>query len=104
MTYKLRLTLEAKRQIQIIGDFIAQDSPENARRWRQKIRERIRSLQTFPEQEIAYSKCDVGRDIRHIFYGVYRILFTIERDAVVVLSVRHGARKPLTLDEARELG
>lgn len=106
MTYKVRIALEAKRQVQAISNYIALHSPEHARRWRQRIRERMSSLRTFPEHEIAYHKHDVGRDIRHIFYGVYRILFTIEQDhdTVVVLSVRHGAKKPLTLDEVRKLG
>jgi plasmid stabilization system protein ParE len=104
MNYKVRLTLEAKRNIQAISSYIAQDSPESARRWRRHIRERMRTLRNHPEHEIAYHARHVGRDVRHTFYGVYRILFTIEQDTVVVLSVRHGARKPLTLDEVRELG
>jgi hypothetical protein len=61
--------------------------------------------QRFPERhEVAYSVGDVGRDVRHTFYGVYRILYTIEQDTVVILSVRHAARKPLTIDEVRRLG
>ncbi len=105
MSHKVRLTREAKEQIAAISAYIAQDSPTNARRWRQRIREHIRSLKTFPERcEVAFRAQDVGRDIRHTFYGVYRILYTIDNDTVVVLCVRHGARRPLTLDEAREIG
>lgn len=74
MMYKVRLTLEAKRQVKTVSDYIAQDSPDNARRWRQRLRERMRSLQAFPEQEIVYFTRDVGRDVRHILYGAYRIL------------------------------
>jgi toxin ParE1/3/4 len=104
MTYKVRLSFEAKRNVTAISDYIAQDSPANARRWRQGIRELMRALRTSPEHEIVYCARDVGRDIRHSFYGVYRILFTIEQDTVVILAVRHGARKPLSLDEVRQLG
>ena len=104
MSHKVRLAAEAKQQISGISDHIAFDSPLNARRWRKNIREQMRSLKNFPERhELAYRAQDVGRDIRHTFYGVYRILYTVDEDTVVVLSVRHGARQPLTLDEVRQL-
>jgi plasmid stabilization system protein ParE len=104
MSHKVRLTLEVERQLRQISDYIAQDSVENARRWRSAMRRRMQSLRDFPERhEIAYAAKDVGRDVRHTFYGVYRILYTIEKDAVVVLSLRHGARKPLTIDDIRRL-
>jgi plasmid stabilization system protein ParE len=104
MRREVRLTLEAKQQIGAISNYIAQDSVENARRWRRTIRERIRGLSNFAEHEVAYQARDVGRDIRHTFYGVYRGLYTVEQDSVIVLTVRHGARRPLTLDEVRNLG
>ena len=92
MSHKVRLTFEVKQQVAVISDYIAQDSRTNAQHWRQSIRERMRSLKDFPERhEVAYLARDVGRDIRHTFYGVYRILYTIEGDTVVVLTVRHGA-------------
>lgn len=38
-------------------------------------------------------------EVRHLLYGhpphVYRILFTIEGNAVFVLHIRHGRRQPL---------
>lgn len=105
MSRKVRLTNEAVGHIAIISDYIAQDSPRNAKRWRESLRERLRSLAHFSDRhEIAYGVGEVGRDVRHTFFGVYRILYTVEADTVVVLSVRHGARKPLTPDEVRRLG
>jgi len=104
MSRKVRLTLEAKQQIRAISTYIAQDSAEGARRWRRILRERLRALRDFSGHEIAYTVQDVGRDIQHTFFGIYRILFTLEQDSVVVLTVRHGARRPLTLSEVRKLG
>jgi len=104
MSHKVRLTQEAKVQLASISAYIVQDSVEKARRWRSTIRRKMLSLEDFPERhEIAYSAYDIGRDIRHTFYGIYRVLYTIEGGTVVVLSVRHGARKPLTIDEVRRL-
>jgi plasmid stabilization system protein ParE len=85
---KVRITFETKRQIAAISDYIAQDSPENARRWRTAIRERMRSLKHFPERhEIAFSASAVGHDVRHTFVGVYRVLYTAEDDSVVIITV-----------------
>jgi plasmid stabilization system protein ParE len=105
MSHKVRLTSETYDAIAEISDFIAQDSPTNARRWRLALLERLRSLRQFPERhEIAYPSAAVGRDIRNTFFGSYRVLYAIEGDKVVVLTVRHGARKPLTFAEVRNLG
>ena len=104
MNYKVRLTAEVKQQIEAISRYIAQDSRQNAKKWRHSIRGRFRSLGNMPERhEVAYRAADVGRDIRHTFFGVYRILYTLEHDTVVVVSVRHGARQPIALDELRRL-
>jgi plasmid stabilization system protein ParE len=88
-----------------IAEFIAQDSAFYARRWKQRIRERMRELRHFPEKhEIAYRADQVGRDVRHTFFGVYRILYTIDDHCVVVITVRHGARQPPSIDDIRRLG
>jgi mRNA-degrading endonuclease RelE of RelBE toxin-antitoxin system len=64
----------------------------------------LRSLENFPDRhEIVYRASDVGRDVRHTFFGVYRVLYTVDAEAVVVLTVRHGARRPMTADEVRRL-
>jgi len=103
MKYSVRISLEAKQHLDAIGRYIAEDSAEQAKRWRRNLFQQIRSLETFPHREIVYPAQQVGRDIRHIFFGVYRILFTIERDTVVVLAIRHGARKPLSPKDIRKL-
>ena len=104
MSDRVRITHEADSQITAIKDYIAQDSPDSARHWRFQLRERLRSLKSFPDRhEIAYSAGDVGFDVRHTFFGTYRILYTIRDDSVVIISVRHGARRPLTSDEVRRL-
>jgi plasmid stabilization system protein ParE len=105
MAHRLRITQEAKSNIAGISAYIAKDSPANARRWRRKIRERIRSIGVLPVQhEVAYPSSLVGRDVRHAFLGVYRILYDVRDDEIFVLSVRHGGRQPLTPDEVRRLG
>ena len=104
MSYQVRLTQEAKSNIAAISGYIAKDSPANARRWRNRIRERIGSLKDFPTRhEIIYLASLVGRDVRHTIFGVYNILYAIVESDVVVIAVRHGARQPLTPEEVRRL-
>lgn len=105
MSHKVRLTQEAKDHIRAISDYIAQDSLPNARRWELSLRQRLRTLKDFPERhEIAFPASQAGRDVRHTFFGVYRVLYEILGDTVMVLAVRHGARRPLSPDEVRRLG
>ena len=48
--------------------------------------------------------CESELDLFRVFQsGIYRVLYTIEDYEVIVLSVRHGARQPLTADEVRRL-
>jgi plasmid stabilization system protein ParE len=96
MQHKLRLSDETLRQIEAIGDYIANDSPQNARRWMEGILASIETLRNFPQRHaVLYSTEQAGREIRQTFYGVYRILYEIQEDTVYVLTVRHGARRPM---------
>jgi len=96
MPHKIRLSNEAVRQITAIGDYIALDSPGNALHWVERLRETVGTLSTYPERhEVLYTAAQAGREVRHTFYGVYRILYEIQGDTVYVLTVRHGARRPI---------
>jgi plasmid stabilization system protein ParE len=105
MALRLLITQEAKDNIAEICAYIAKDSRENARRWRKLLRERLKSLKDLPmKHEIAYPAELVGWDVRHTFFGVYRILYVMRENDLAVISVRHGARTPLTAEEVRRLG
>jgi plasmid stabilization system protein ParE len=96
MPHKIRLSDEALRQITAIGDYIAKDSSDNARRWIIRLRAAIDTLCTFPKRHaVLYTAAEAGREVRQTFYGVYRILYEIQDDTVYVLTVRHGAQRPI---------
>jgi len=96
MPHKIRLSDEALRQITVIGDYIAQDSPDNARRWIVRLRATVDALRAFPKRHaVLYTAAEASREVRQTFYGVYRILYEIQDDTVYVLTVRHGARRPI---------
>ncbi|NOZ40387.1 MAG: type II toxin-antitoxin system RelE/ParE family toxin [Planctomycetes bacterium] len=96
MARSVRLSDEALLQIVGISDYISKDSQKNAQRWRTGLRSKIKSLQNLPTRHaILYTLEQAGREVRQTFYGTYRILYTIEKDTVTVLTVRHGAQRPI---------
>jgi plasmid stabilization system protein ParE len=104
MAFDVVLSNEATANIVAISDYIALDSAENALRWEDGLRERLRLLRNSPtSHEVAYRAEVVGREIRHTFFGVYRVLYVIADGRVVVLTIRHGARQPLSPDELRRI-
>jgi toxin ParE1/3/4 len=100
MRTKVLLTPQVKQDIEAAYLHIRADAPETARRWRMRLLELIRTLSPFPERhEIAAEAREVGVELRQMLYGNYRILYTLDADAVRVHALRHGARRPLRPDE-----
>ena len=82
-------TAEARRWLQEIYDYIAQDNPDAAYRTVAAIHERAEVLRTFPEIGQRYRD---DRQIRVLLYGHYRIAYLVKPNRDVdVLGVFHGA-------------
>jgi hypothetical protein len=69
-------------------------------RWFLGLEEAIATLGTFPKRcPIAPENSRFPFEVRQMLYGrkphVYRILFTIDKDVVYVLHIRHGRRRRL---------
>ena len=100
MAHKVRITPEAESDLRAIGDYIAQDSPERARRFVTKLRQEINSLRNFPERHARAPEAELaGSDLRQMTNGMYRVLYTVSERIVIIHAVRHGARRPLRADE-----
>jgi len=96
MAHRVRLSDEALQQVIEISDYIAKDSRQNARRWRAGLRSKIKLLQDSSTcHAVLYTPEQAGLEVRQTFYGVFRILYTIEENTVIVLTVRHGAQRPI---------
>ena len=104
MSRSVRLTAEAKSNLATIADFIAADSPPNAVKWLERIEVKIETIAKLPlRHAIAYSAADIGRDVRQSFFGVYQILYVLDGEELIVITVRHGARRPLSASEVKKL-
>jgi plasmid stabilization system protein ParE len=102
MAFKVRTTPDAEEDTLAILDWLIEHQAADAGlRWFLKMDEAISSLAELPNRcKLAPENEFFPVEIRELLYGqkphVYRILFTIEGDTVVVLHVRHGRRETLT--------
>jgi toxin ParE1/3/4 len=95
MKYSIRLTDEAKRDIESIAFYIAQnDDPRKAKNLVAKLKATIESLSMFPERgayPVELLLLDI-RIIREVYYGPYRIFYRITEQVVQILAVADGRR------------
>jgi plasmid stabilization system protein ParE len=100
MDHKVRITPEAEADLRAIGDYIAQQAPDTARRFIRSLRTQIATLQTFPDRHGQAPEAELaGIELRQMIHGMYRVLYTCDAETVTVHGIRHGARRPLRPEE-----
>ena len=90
---KVRFTPGARSELLAIIDYIRQDRPEAARRFRARAEEILRRLERFPES---------GRRIpefpalpyREVIITPYRFFYQVSEEIVWIVAVWHGAQLP----------
>jgi len=96
MKYSIRLTDDAKQDIESIAFYFAQnDDPRKARNLVEKLKATIEGLDTFPERGDYPEELlllDI-RIIREVYYGPYRIFYRVVGKVVQVLAVADGRRE-----------
>jgi toxin ParE1/3/4 len=102
MAFRVRTTARATRDLDaILTRLIDEEAGQAGLRWFNGLRDAVGSLAHLPNRcPLAPENGTFPFEVRQLLYGhkphVYRILFTVEDDAVVILHVRHGRRKPLS--------
>jgi plasmid stabilization system protein ParE len=99
MIFRVETTAQAERDGEAILDWLlAQQAGDSGIRWFLALEEAIASLATLPK------RCPIAPENEHFSLRsstvalrskphVYRILFTIDKDTVYVLHIRHGRRQ-----------
>lgn len=97
---RLRWSQRAQNDLIEIASFIAQDDPAAARAWIKRLRDRARLAATMPHGGRVVPE-QQDEHIREVFVRSYRIIYRIEGNQTVVLTVLEGHRllRTGTLDE-----
>jgi plasmid stabilization system protein ParE len=101
MTFRVEISATAEDEASsILSWLLSEHAGETGIRWFQAMEDAIASLSTLPERcPLAPENVRFPFEVRQLLYGrkphVYRILFTIDGDAVKILHIRHARRKPI---------
>lgn len=105
MRYRVTIHPDAERELKEAYEWLREESPEAAERWRRGLLKKAATLARFPERcPLAPEAEKLGEDMRQLLYGRrkgsrYRLFFIVEGDTVTVLHIRHGARRGLGEEE-----
>jgi toxin ParE1/3/4 len=86
----VRLTAEAGRDLEAIGDYIARDNPERALSFIRELRGKCLDLADFPERYPLVPRYET-LGVRHRVHGNYLIFYRADAEWVTVIHVLHGA-------------
>ncbi len=97
MPYRVRITPRALAEIDSTLARLTERAPITAQRWYERLRAAIASLADYPQRcSLAPEDEWFAGELRQLLHGkrrgVYRILFEVRGDEVIVLRVRHGAQ------------
>jgi addiction module RelE/StbE family toxin len=88
---KVVWTKTALSHLTDIYDYIARDSPRYAQRMVDRLTDRSRQIQRFPQSGHVVPEYDDAL-IRELIEGPYRLIYRVEPLRIVVLAVVHGSR------------
>jgi toxin ParE1/3/4 len=98
---KVHWTIAAEGHLEAIYGYIAQDSPEYAKRMVDRITRRSQQIAEFPFSGRRVPEYDIDQ-IREMIEGPYRIIYYIKPEQIDVLAVIHGAMNVLRSPEKDE--
>ena len=102
MTYLVEFAARAARDLEIL--YVEKNAAEShaAARWYNGLEQAVDALATYPNRcPVAREARRAKRKLRNLLYGkkphVYRVIYEVDegRQAVWVLTIRHGARRKL---------
>jgi plasmid stabilization system protein ParE len=105
MSFRVALTGRAEQDRDAAFDWYAEHySRDFAIRWYEGIQSTLASLSQNPRRcGIAHESNKFSFEVRELLYGrranKHRVLFTIHDDVVLVLHIRHSARRDLTEED-----
>ncbi len=102
MTYLVEFAARAVRDLEIL--YLEKNAAEShaAARWYNELELAVYGLASYPQRcPVAPEARRMKRELRNLLYGrkphVYRVIYEVDegRQAVSVLTIRHGARRKI---------
>jgi toxin ParE1/3/4 len=87
----VRWTEQAVEDLRAIRRYIERDSPRYGRLVAERLYESTQRLQSFPRSGRVVPELNVG-EVRELIVGEYRIVYRVEAEAVVILTVFRSSR------------
>jgi plasmid stabilization system protein ParE len=95
VTYKIRWSDPARRELKRFISYIKSDSPQNAENVKRDILEKVRSLTKNPERFTPDQfKIENDGSVRYFELYSMRISFEISDGFIDIIRCRHTSRKP----------
>jgi len=88
----------ALNQLEAIRDYLAQTSPEYARRIAERLLKRSEQVGTFPYAGRMVPEYEID-EVRQVIESSYRIIYLIKEDQIEVLAIIHTARRALPQED-----
>jgi addiction module RelE/StbE family toxin len=88
---KIEWTEPAQLDLESIRDYIKRDSEYYATRFVERIIEAVESLEKFPEMGRSVPEAE-EENIRELLFYNYRIMYRVETERILILTITHGAR------------
>ena len=86
---QLKFTPLAQRDLETIGDYIAEDNPKRAVTFVRELRDQCHKLLRMPQ---AYRlRPDIMNNIRSSVYGRYVIYFSVDGNTMRIVRILHAA-------------
>lgn len=95
---KVHWTKTAEAHLDAIFAYIAQDSPEYAKRMVDRLTRRSLQIANFPLSGRKVPEYELDQ-IREVIEGAYRIIYCIKLEQIDILAVIHGAMEILSPQE-----
>jgi addiction module RelE/StbE family toxin len=88
----------ALNQLEAIRDYLAQTSPDYARRVIERLVNRCEQIAAFPHSGRMVPEYEID-EVRQVIESSYRLIYLIKEEQVEILAVIHTSRKGLPQGE-----
>jgi plasmid stabilization system protein ParE len=97
MRYEVVVTASAQRELEQAYSWLLAQTPQHAPLWYNGALDALFSLEQNPTRCPIVPESDAAGEMRQLLYGskahVYRILFSVRGEKVVILHIIHAARQ-----------